>query len=117
MIKERQPHTKALQSEIFFAMHEKIKMGVTLFINIFMFVLYIFTFCLSKLGFEKCVLIIYFLYEEVKFGEYMFLSGVRSSPTPHPSLTSYLGRAGLRVGSILYGLLRPSFSTFLLISM
>jgi hypothetical protein len=43
-------------------MHEKIKMGVTVFLYIFLNA----GFCLSKLDFEKCVISIYFFSEWVK---------------------------------------------------
>ncbi len=53
MVQYRQPLLKAFQSEISFAMHDKINMCVTV-------CLFIFPnsgFCLLKLDFEKCVII------------------------------------------------------------
>jgi hypothetical protein len=61
MVQDRQTLSKAYQSEIFFAMQEKLSQPS-------LYVSYIFPnvgFCLSKLGFEHCFTIIYFLQEGV----------------------------------------------------
>jgi hypothetical protein len=61
MVQGRQTLSKAYQSEIFFAMQEKIMTAVTVVSYIFPNV----GFYLSKLGFEHCFTIIYFLQEGV----------------------------------------------------